>query len=91
MRADGTLLEQFNRVSNTIISAINAQQELLNTTMGSDTKRSNGIVFEVKVGKTLDGIAAKFKVTRDQTRTRNLIVDENHLAVGQMLFIPQVE
>jgi LysM repeat protein len=86
-----TLFEKLNHVLNTIISAINPQQKLLSATTSSETKHSDGIAYEVKVGDTLDRIAAKFKVTWDQIRAINLIIDENHLTAGQMLLIPQAK
>jgi uncharacterized protein YoxC len=82
------LSEKLQNVLNRIIAVLNAQQRVMGAT---DTfrKQGEGIAYEIKAGETLDGIAAKHRVTREAIRDLNFIIDENRLPVGQMIFIPQ--
>jgi LysM repeat protein len=82
------LSEKLQNVLNRIIAVLNAQQKVMGAT---DTfrKQGEGIAYEIKAGETLDGIAAKYRVTREAIRDLNFIIDENRLPVGQMIFIPQ--
>jgi LysM repeat protein len=84
-----TFSEEVSNAFNAIISVINAQQKLSNVVTGSETKQSEGSVYEVKAGETLDSIAMKFKMTKEDIRKRNFIPDENYLPTGLILFIPQ--
>jgi LysM repeat protein len=86
-----TLSEKISNAFNATISVINAQQKLSNVVAGSETKQSEGSVYAVEVGETLDSIATKFKTTREAIKRLNFIPDENHLPVGLMLFIPQTQ
>jgi LysM repeat protein len=52
-------------------------------------KQGEGIAYEIKAGETLDGIAAKHRVTREAIKELNFFIDENRLPIGQMIFIPQ--
>ncbi|MDR2812547.1 MAG: LysM peptidoglycan-binding domain-containing protein [Puniceicoccales bacterium] len=83
--------ERINGVLNVIISAINAQRKLSSMIKDSETKQSKGIIYEVEAGETLDGIAAKFTVPKEDIKKLNFIADENHLSRGLVLFIPQGE
>jgi LysM repeat protein len=90
-REINTLSEKIIDMFNVILSAFNAQQKLSNVVAGSETKQSEGSVYAVEAGETLDGIAMKFKTTREAIKRLNFIPDENHLPVGLMLFIPQTQ
>ncbi|MDR3317432.1 MAG: LysM peptidoglycan-binding domain-containing protein [Puniceicoccales bacterium] len=83
------LSEKIQNVLNRIITVLNTQQKLTSTVAGTLSKQPEGIAYEVKAGETLDGIAIKHGVTRDDIKKLNFISDENNLTAGQMLFIPQ--
>jgi LysM repeat protein len=83
------LAEKISHAINAVIATVNAQQRLSNVITGSETKQPEGISYEVKAGETLDSIAMKFKVPREDIRKLNFIVDENHLPAELILFIPQ--
>ncbi|MDR1367069.1 MAG: LysM peptidoglycan-binding domain-containing protein [Puniceicoccales bacterium] len=90
------LSQEVNALSGKVIDAVtsitsmaNAQQQLSTTMMGSATKQFNGIVYEVKLGDTLDKVAEKFNVTQNQIKDANLLINENHLVAGQVISIPK--
>jgi LysM repeat protein len=83
------LSEKLQNVLNRVIAVLNAQQKIGNSIIGTFSKQPDGIAYEVRAGETLDGIAAKHKVTREAIKALNFIVNEDHLPSGQMLFIPK--
>jgi LysM repeat protein len=83
------LCEKFSHAFNAAAGAIDGQRKVLAMT-GMGVKQSEGLFHRVKVGETLDSIAVKFKTTKDEILKFNFVVDEDHLSVGLMLFIPWV-
>ncbi|MDR0590413.1 MAG: LysM domain-containing protein [Puniceicoccales bacterium] len=83
------LAEKFQDALNRIAAAVDAQQKIVNMLPSAPAEQPSGIAYEVKAGETLEGIAAQHGVTREAIMKLNFFVDENHLQVGQMIFIPQ--
>lgn len=81
--------EKVQNAISQIIRVLENQQKLADSLSGTSTKQNGGIAYEVKAGESLDGIATKFSVSIDTIRSLNFIPNENQLAAGQMLFIPE--
>jgi LysM repeat protein len=83
------LSEKIQNVFNRIIAVLDAQQKVVTSVANAPSKQPSGIAYEVKAGETLEGIATKYKVSRESVQRINFFIDENRLSAGQMIFIPQ--
>ena len=80
--------EKVQNAFNHLIDVVCKQKAAVDAMTGA-TIPSEGTVYEVKKEDSLESIARRFSVTKEELKRINFIPDEDKLPEGQLLFVPK--